>query len=79
MAKGRGTIIQDIPPKDELAAVAVGTGAFVVTGTGRGSKPAEWKAAGKDLTTFRGARARKGQPIPAKLKPTGLSTAASEK
>jgi topoisomerase-4 subunit A len=74
MAKGRGLIVQDLAPKDELAAVAVGNGsAFTVSGIGRGGKAAEWRAAGKELASFVGSRARKGQPIPAKLKPTGLA------
>jgi topoisomerase-4 subunit A len=72
MAKGRGTIIQDIGPKDELAAVAVGENSFMVTGTGRGGKHAEWKLTGKDAANYRGQRARKGYPIGSKLKPTGL-------
>jgi hypothetical protein len=27
----------------------------------------------KDLATYRGARARKGQPLPTRLKPTGIA------
>jgi topoisomerase-4 subunit A len=75
MAKGRGTILQDIAPKDELVAVAVGSDRFVVTGTGRGGKPSEWTVAGKELESFRGQRARKGHAIAAKLKPTNLQAA----
>ena len=74
MAKGRGLMIIDLGPKDELAAAAVGDGsAFTVSGAGRGGKASEWRVAGKDVGTYRGARARKGQAIPAKLKPTGLA------
>jgi topoisomerase-4 subunit A len=74
MAKGRGLIIQDIGPKDELVAVAVGDGtAFTVSGAGRAGKATEWSVARKDLTAYRGNRARKGQAIPAKLRPTGLA------
>ena len=72
MAKGRGTIIQALDAKDELAAVAVGTDSFIVTGTGRGGKPAEWKLAAKEADAYRGQRARKGHAIPAKIKPSGL-------
>ncbi|MBS3935316.1 MAG: DNA topoisomerase IV subunit A [Sulfuritalea sp.] len=75
MAKGRGTILQDIDPKDELAAVAVGSAAFVVAGSGRGGKPAEWKLAAKDADAYRGQRARKGRTIPARLGPTRLEPA----
>jgi len=75
MAKGRGTIIQSLDAKDELAAVAVGTDSFNVTGSGRGGKPTEWKLVARDSATYRGQRARKGHAIPAKLKPTGLQPA----
>jgi len=73
MAKGRGTILQDIGPQDELAAVAVGNDGFVVTGIGRGGKPAEWKLVARETARYRGARARKGQPIPQRLKPAALA------
>ena len=73
MAKGRGLIIQDIGPKDELVAVATGEGGtFVVSGAGRGGKATEYRVAAKELDTYRGSRARKGHAIPAKLKPDGL-------
>ncbi|MDI6745592.1 MAG: DNA gyrase C-terminal beta-propeller domain-containing protein, partial [Rhodocyclaceae bacterium] len=74
LAKGRGTIIQDIPPKDELVAVAIGDGAaFTVRGAGRGGKAAEYRLTAKELANHRGSRARKGQPIDSKIKPTGLA------
>jgi topoisomerase-4 subunit A len=74
MAKGRGLMILDLGPKDELTAVAVGDGsAFIVTGAGRAGKTAEFKIAGKDVAGYRGARARKGTAIPARLKPTGMA------
>ena len=72
MAKGRGLIIQDLGPKDELVGVAVGDKAFTVNGAGRGGKASEWAVAGRDLAAYRGSRARKGQAIPARLKPSGL-------
>jgi topoisomerase-4 subunit A len=73
LAKGRGLIIQDLGPKDELVAVATGDGsAFTVIGAGRGGKASEWRAAGKELAPYRSSRAKKGQSIPAKLKPTGI-------
>jgi topoisomerase-4 subunit A len=75
MAKGRGLIIQDLLAKDELAAVAVGDGkAFVVAGAGRAGKTQELKLGSKDLAAFRGSRARRGQQIAAKLKPTAILT-----
>jgi topoisomerase-4 subunit A len=74
MAKGRGTIIQDLPPKDELAAVAVGDGAaFTVTGIGRGGKPAEYRMTAKELANHRGSRARKGHSIASRIRPAGLA------
>jgi topoisomerase-4 subunit A len=74
MAKGRGTIIQDIPPKDELSAVAIGDGtAFTVIGTGRGGKPAEYRMTAKELSNHHGSRARKGSQIASRIKPTGLA------
>ena len=74
LAKGRGTIIQDIPLKDELVAVAIGDGAaFTVSGIGRGGKPAEYRITAKELASHRGSRARKGQQIQSKIKPTGLA------
>jgi topoisomerase-4 subunit A len=72
MAKGRGLIIQDVDSKDTLAGVAVGTTAFVVAGTGRGGKTVELRIAGKELEGYRGSRARKGQLIQSKIKPTRI-------
>jgi topoisomerase-4 subunit A len=74
MAKGRGLIVQEIGPKDEMVAVAVGDGgSFTVSGTGRGGKAMEFKVGARDMATYRSARARKGQQIATKLKPTGLT------
>ena len=73
VAKGRGLIIQDIGPKDELVGVAVGDKSFTVSGAGRGGKASEWQVSGRELTGYRGSRAKKGQPIPARLKPAGIS------
>jgi topoisomerase IV subunit A len=66
--------VQDIGPKDEMVAVAVNDGtSVIVSGTGRGGKATEFKVGAKDMAAYRGARARKGQPLPTKLKPTGLA------
>jgi len=75
MAKGRGTILLDLGAQDELAAVAVGADAFVISGIGRGGKPVAWRLAAPETQPFRGRRARKGLPIPVKLKPTGMHPA----
>ncbi|MBU0751016.1 MAG: DNA topoisomerase IV subunit A [Gammaproteobacteria bacterium] len=74
MSKGRGLIVQDIGPKDEMVAVAVGDGtSFTVSGTGRGGKATELKVGAKDLATYRGSRARKGHELPSRIRPTGLA------
>jgi topoisomerase-4 subunit A len=74
MARGRGLIILDLAAKDEMAAVAVGEGrGFTITGSGRAGKPAECSLGGRNLQPYRAARARKGQPIPARFKPTGIA------
>jgi topoisomerase-4 subunit A len=74
MSKGRGLIVQEIGPKDEMVAVAVNDGKSVtVSGAGRAGKTSEWKAAGKELKTYVGARARKGTAIPARLKPAAVA------
>ncbi|MCX8087416.1 MAG: DNA topoisomerase IV subunit A [Rhodocyclaceae bacterium] len=72
MAKGRGTMLQALAAQDALAGVAVGRGAFVVFGEGRGGKAAEWRLAAEEADAFRAARGRRGQPIPVKLKPHGI-------
>ncbi|MRR50047.1 MAG: DNA topoisomerase IV subunit A [Rhodocyclaceae bacterium] len=74
MPKGRGLIVQEIGAKDELAAVAVNAGlSITIHGHGRGGKATEFVVAAKELPAYRGGRARKGQPITAKIKPVGLS------
>ncbi|WP_126445387.1 DNA topoisomerase IV subunit A [Sulfuricystis multivorans] len=73
MAKGRGTILQALEANDELVAVAVGTNAFVVTGSDRGGKTTQWRLAGAVAAPFRTHRARKGQPIPVRMKPAGMA------
>jgi topoisomerase-4 subunit A len=73
MPRGRGLIVLDLAPKDEMAAVAVGSDVFVISGPGRGGKPAECRIAGKQVADYRAGRAKKGQPLPTKLKPAALS------
>jgi topoisomerase-4 subunit A len=73
MAKGRGLMILDLAPKDELTAIAINDGkTLIVSGTGRGGKATQWKASGADLAAYLSRRARKGHVIPAKLKPSGM-------
>ena len=74
MSKGRGLIIQSIGPKEQLVAVAIGDGAaFTVTGIGRAGKATEYRITAKELANHLGSRARKGQQIASKIKPTGLA------
>ncbi|HQR05021.1 MAG: DNA topoisomerase IV subunit A [Proteobacteria bacterium] len=73
MSKGRGNKIIDLEKSDELVAVCVNYGnSLTVEGTGRGGKITSVAIEGKALDTHRGQRARKGQVIAAKLKPTTL-------
>jgi len=73
MAKGRGNKIIDLDNKDELLAVAINYGnSLTLEGTSRAGKPATAIVEGKELEPYRGQRARKGQPIAAKIKPTGM-------
>jgi topoisomerase-4 subunit A len=74
MSKGRGLMIMDLDKKDQLIAVSVGFGNTVtVLGTGRGGKPGSTVIEGKALNTYRGQRAKRGQPIDAKIKPSGIT------
>jgi topoisomerase-4 subunit A len=74
MSKGRGLMIMDLDKKDQLIAVSVGFGNTVtVLGTGRGGKPGSTVIEGKALNTYRGQRAKRGQPIDAKIKPNGIT------
>ena len=73
LAKGRGNKIIDLDKGDELLSMTVNYGNSVtIDGIGRGGKAASVNIEGKELDPCRGQRARKGQPIPAKLKPAGI-------
>jgi topoisomerase-4 subunit A len=74
MAKGKGLMLIDLAPKDELVGIAtLGRQALIVYGAGRGGKATEQAVEVRAQTAFRSARAKRGQEIPFKLKPTGLS------
>jgi topoisomerase IV subunit A len=74
MAKGKGLMLIDLAKGDELVGTAViRNEKLVVSGTGRGGKPTEQILSIRDLATFKGSRARRGQDIPFKIKPLGLA------
>jgi topoisomerase-4 subunit A len=64
----------DRAKSDEVVAVAVSNGQTLrIGGSGRGGKTVEQALDSRAQAEFRGARARRGQEIPFKLKPAGLS------
>ena len=73
MAKGRGLMLIDLTQDDEVVGVAITGGqALRIGGSGRGGKAVEYSLDARAQTAFRGARARRGQEIPFKLKPASL-------
>jgi topoisomerase-4 subunit A len=75
MGKGKGLMLIDLAAKDELIGAAVlGHQPLVVLGTGRGGKPVEQSLEVKAQYGFRATRAKRGQELPFKIKPTGLVT-----
>lgn len=76
MPRGRGMIVMGMDEKEELIAVCCpATDAVVVTGTGRGGKDVELTVKGVALDACRGKRARKGDTLTPKVKPSGLRPA----
>jgi topoisomerase-4 subunit A len=73
MARGRGLMLIDLAKKDALAGVAlVSKNPLYLQGVGRAGKPVESVLEPRAQAAFHGSRARRGQEIPFKLKPTGL-------
>jgi topoisomerase-4 subunit A len=73
MAKGRGLMLIDLGKGDALAGIAViGKEPLLIQGAGRAGKETQAVLDAKAQTAFRASRARRGQEIPFKLKPTGL-------
>ncbi|MBI5900122.1 MAG: DNA topoisomerase IV subunit A [Rhodocyclales bacterium] len=73
MAKGKGLMLIDLVKNDEVAGVAaIGNQALKIAGSGRGGKASTQALDAKSQAEFRGARARRGQDIPFRLKPTGF-------
>ncbi len=76
MPRGRGMIVMGMDEKEELVAVCCPpTDAVVVNGTGRGGKDVELTVKGVALDACRGKRARKGDTLTPKVKPSGLRPA----
>jgi topoisomerase-4 subunit A len=73
MAKGKGLMLIDLIKSDEVVGIAVTGGqALVIGGSGRGGKSVQQSIDSRAQAGFRGARARRGQDIPFKLKPASL-------
>ena len=74
MAKGKGLMLIDLTKGDEVAGVAiVGGETLLISGGGRGGKPVQHALDARAQAAFRGTRARRGQEIPFKLRPSTLS------
>jgi topoisomerase-4 subunit A len=74
MAKGKGLMLVDLAKNDGVVGVAVTGGeTLLIGGSGRGGKPAQQLLDARAQAAFQGARARRGQEIPFKLKPETLT------
>ncbi|MBI3094214.1 MAG: DNA topoisomerase IV subunit A [Rhodocyclales bacterium] len=78
MAKGKGLMLIDLTKNDELVGVAVSGGeTLLIGGTGRAGKIVQQPLDLRAQAAFRGARARRGQEIPFKLKAASLTLTSS--
>ena len=74
MAKGKGLMLIDLTKNDEVVGIAVSGGeTLLIGGSGRGGKIVRQPLDARAQVAFRGARARRGQEIPFKLKPATLA------
>ena len=74
MAKGKGLMLIDLGKNDEVVGMVVAGGqALLIGGSGRGGKFVQQPLDVRAQASFRGARARRGQEIPFKLKAAGLA------
>ena len=77
MAKGKGLMLIDLTKNDEVVGIAVSGGeTLLIGGSGRGGKIVRQPLDARAQVAFRGARARRGQEIPFKLKPATLALTA---
>lgn len=71
---GRGVILMDLADKEKLvAACAITDKGVTVLGTGNAQKAKEDRMGPTALAPHFGKRARKGKPMPVRIKPTGLA------
>jgi topoisomerase-4 subunit A len=70
---GRGLMLMDLEPKEELAGAAAYTRSVRVTGLGRGDKDREEVLEIRSLNNARGARGRKGKQADFGFKPLGVT------
>jgi topoisomerase-4 subunit A len=69
---GRGLMLIDLEPKDELAGAAAYTRSVRITGIGRGDKEREEMLEIRTLNNARGARGRKGKQADLGFRPLGV-------
>jgi topoisomerase-4 subunit A len=70
---GRGLMLIDLEPKEELAGAAAYTRSVRITGLGRGDKEREEVLEIRSLNNARGARGRKGKQADLGFKPLGVT------
>ncbi|MEJ8839110.1 DNA topoisomerase IV subunit A [Ramlibacter sp. AN1133] len=70
---GRGLMLMDLEPKEELAGAAAYTRSVRITGLGRGDKDREEVLEIRSLNNARGARARKGKQADLGFKPLAVT------
>lgn len=70
---GRGLMLMDLEPKEELAGAAAYTKSVRITGLGRGDKEREEVLEVRSLNNAKGARGRKGKAADLGFKPLGVT------
>lgn len=70
---GRGLMLMDLEPKEELAGAAAYTKSVRITGLGRGDKEREEVLEVRSLNNAKGARGRKGKQVDLGFKPLGVA------
>ncbi len=74
MAKGKGLMLIDLTKNDEVVGIAATAGqTLLIGGSGRGGKIVQQALDTRAQVAFRGSRARRGQEIPFRLKPSSLA------
>jgi topoisomerase-4 subunit A len=69
---GRGLMLLDLEPKDQLAGAAAYTRSVRITGVGRGGKDREETLEIRSLNNARAARGRKGKAADLGFKPSDI-------